>query len=176
MPSLISKEHLTEMLEDHNQRLAKCAEYKNEYVNQIRNPNFPEHISETFCAYVLKHIDGMDDISRECEGDLTSSRSPVIEVKTFSSDGPSSFGPDKRWNLIVFLDARNPSNWKVWKSDRCNREQLDTVRVNRNATFGDQARQGRRPRMTFDDIKNQLPEGTFTEIFSGNPLDFLRSI
>jgi hypothetical protein len=176
MCSLINVDDLIEMIENHNKLLGKYDEYKKKYGKQIRNLNYPEHISETFCAYVLKYKYDLDDISRECKGDLTSKMYPVIEIKTFSSCGPSSFGPFNEWDLLVFLDARNYREWSIWTSNKCTRNILNEVKVNKNETFGDQARNNRRPRLTFDELKKKLPENTFIKIFSGCPLEFLKQI
>jgi hypothetical protein len=83
----------------------------------------------------------------------------LIEVKAFSSNGPTTFGPTEKWDRIYFLDATRFQD-SLFKVYECRLKNTDTrwqqLQVNSRATFEDQARQGRRPRLTFSNIHKQL--------------------
>ena len=82
-----------------------------------RAPNFPSIISEHIAKFGLKKkgVDSNWDIQ---SGDL-STDTGLIEVKCFSSTGPSSFGPKEKWNKLVFVDATDFKlyNFKVYCID-----------------------------------------------------------
>jgi hypothetical protein len=105
-------------------------------------------------------------------GDLQC-RGLSIEVKAFSSTGPTTFGPTEKWDRIYFLDATqfNDSVFKVYECKLKNTSHIwQQLRVNKGETYGEHAKQGRRPRLCFSDICQQLGtncklifEGTFSE-------------
>lgn len=76
-------------------------------VKNIRQPNSPEVISEylTQKSYKLKFN---DDVSKKT-GDINCG-DKKIEVKCFTSKGPSSFGPKESWDELIFVDAINFKN------------------------------------------------------------------
>lgn len=142
---------------------------------KIRLPSIPEDISENIVKFILYKL-GDTTCSWDCKkGDLISSKEGKIECKCFTSDGPCSFTPSSDWNVIYFLDARNWLNdefvlyrvplsrtSKEWKS----------IKVNKKQTFEDQCTQGRRPRLTWVELHNQLSQfcdkkynGRFDDIF-----------
>ena len=100
-----------------------------------RMPNMPEDISENIVKFIIRNHVGVESYwarSLEVTGDLWSPVEKVQECKCFMSDGPSSFGPIKNWNVIYFLDARkwtddvftlyrceiNPED-EIWKNMKC---------------------------------------------------------
>jgi len=152
--SLVS-EMLDEHKIQHNNTRARNNRLKN---RQIRNPNFPSEVSENLVKFVLFHKSKMmpswdvKGVDLQC-GDIR------IEVKAFSSDGPTSFGPHKKWDRIYFLDATrfHESFFKVYECKLKNTSQTwQELKMNNNETFGEQAKQGRRPRLSFDDLQQQL--------------------
>ena len=83
-----------------------------------------------------------------------------IEVKGFSSDGPSSFGPKEKWDYLYFLDATNiiENKFIVYEINlSSNSETWKNIKINKNQSFDDQCKQGRRPRISFMEIKKQIP-------------------
>lgn len=140
-----------------------------------RLPAFPEHISENIAKFVLRR-NGDTTCTWACtRGDLESAIEGKQEIKAFSSDGPPSFTPSSEWDVIYFLDARD------WLKDqfvlyrvglkRTDKEFAD-IKVNKDQSFGDQAEEGRRPRITWKNLKPQIEthttvvyEGTFDGIF-----------
>jgi len=82
-----------------------------------------------------------------------------IEVKAFSSTGPTTFGPTEKWDRIYFLDATqfNDSVFKVYECKLKNTNHIwQQLKVNKGETYGEHAKQGRRPRLCFTDICQQL--------------------
>jgi hypothetical protein len=83
----------------------------------------------------------------------------MIEVKAFSSMGPTTFDPNKKWDLIYFVDATlfNEYRFKVYECKLKNTsEAWQQLKVNKDQTYGDQCKQGRRPRINFSDMLKQL--------------------
>lgn len=100
----------------------------NEYINflkdinkllsykKIRLPNYPSDISENIVKFVLlkkyKICGNWDTKS----GDLYL-LDKIIEIKGFSSEGPSSFGPTEKWDWLYFIDCKDTlnKNFKVYE-------------------------------------------------------------
>jgi hypothetical protein len=106
---------------------------------------------DNYCRVKLNYID--DDVHT-----VISVMRQINEIKFFSSSGPCSFGPTEKWDIIYFLDGLDYKqfNFKLYKTE----------------TFRDQASVGRRPRMSFDKIKDQLIEHCEL-IWQGNVKDLL---
>lgn len=136
-----------------------------------RLPGMPEDISENIIKFII-HFKLNDITSRwNCKkGDLYSEKEGCQECKCFTSDGPISFTPSSSWNVIYFLDARE------WLNDRfvlyrCNLQRTSDVwcniKVNKNQTFEDQAKQGRRPRLGWNTLIKEIEAHT-TKVFDGS--------
>jgi len=143
---------------------------------KVRLPSIPEDISENIVKEII-HNKLNDKTARwDCKmGDLQSQKEGKLECKCFTSNGPPSFTPSSNWDVIYFLDARN------WLTDhfilyRISLKRTSTewknIRVNKNQTFEEQAKQGRRPRITWDALYPQINpfcdkvfEGAFNDIF-----------
>jgi len=144
---------------------------------KIRLPSIPEDISENIIKFII-HKNGDLTSTWNCvSGDLFSHLEGKQECKCFTSDGPLSFTPSSEWDSIYFLDARNWLNesesmilYKV--SLKKSSEEWKNIKVNKNQTFDDQCKQGRRPRISWDSLYPQVSDyvekiysGTFEEIF-----------
>ena len=149
----------------------------------IRHQNIPEDITENIVKFVMQNYDN----DKTCKwaksigkkGDLYSEKYPEVsppEVKAFTSDGPSSFGPKKQFGVIYFLDMRNwiiDNLFVVWKVNVSNNSsEWKKIKMNKSQTNEDQCEEGRRPHISWDNIRNQLQdkcvkiyEGTFEDIF-----------
>jgi hypothetical protein len=146
-----------------------------EFGYKTRRDGLPEHISENIVKYILLNHCGRKS-TWECKGDLYSEAEGALECKSFTSDGPISFGPNQKWNSIFFLDARkwledelvlyevpNPNTDSVWT----------TMPVNKTQTKADQADENRRPRANWKLISAHLGDkckfvykGSFEGIFT----------
>lgn len=76
---------------------------------KTRMPNMPEHVSENIAKFIIRNHLGVESYwARHVDkpGDLWSPTENVQECKCFMSSGPSSFGPDKVWDVAYFLDLR----------------------------------------------------------------------
>lgn len=120
----------------------------------IRKPNFPEDISENIVKF---HLNYKTTWKSKTGGDLYSDRFGKIEIKCFSSDGPISFGPSERWNILYILDAREFQN-DIFTIHKINltSEGFKKVRVSKKQTFGEQILQKRRPRIPWKSLQNQI--------------------
>lgn len=148
----------------------------------IRNQNPPEDVTENIVKFIIRNYE--NDMSVKwakaigLTGDLYSDNyvhEYPIEVKSLTSDGPSSFGPKKKFGIIYFLDMREWLNniftlWKVNVSS--NSTEWKQIKMNKTQTHADQCDEGRRPHISWDNIHSQIGEkcvkvyeGTFENIF-----------
>lgn len=106
----------------------------------------------------------------------------LAESKAFTSDGPCSFGPDKKFARLYFLDMRmwrDPVNpvLRLWEVNLSHDSgQWKSLMMNKTQTLTDKADKGNRPHICFESIREQLErtapdrikriyEGTFEDIF-----------
>ena len=149
----------------------------------LRHQNPPEDITENIVKFLIHNYDNDPSCkwakSIGCKGDLYSDNYSIEsppEVKAFTSNGPLSFGPIKKFGIIYFLDMRNWLNdifilWKVNVTNESN--EWKQIRMNKTQTFEDQCKEGRRPHICWNYIYEQIPdkcmkiyEGTFDGIFT----------
>jgi hypothetical protein len=144
---------------------------------KVRLPCIPEDISENIIKFII-HNKLNDKTSRwDCKkGDLESKNEGKQECKCFTSDGPPSFTPSSDWDVIYFLDARNWLKDDIFILYKILLKRTSTewknIKVSKTQTFEDQAKQGRRPRITWEALYPQIEkhcikvyEGTFDNIF-----------
>lgn len=126
-------------------------------IKKIRQPNFPETISE----YIAKNFYGekyKKNIKFGPSGDLMC-ENKKIEIKAFTSNGPSSFGPGEKWDELIFVDAKNfeKKEFKIYMIKLSNdSEEWKNIKINSKETFSKQCTDGKRPRICFDKIKQTL--------------------
>ena len=144
---------------------------------KIRCINFMSEISENIVKYAIyKKYKIMPNWNTK-SGDLEL-LSIKIEVKGFSSDGPSSFGPEENWDFIYFIDCKDyiNKNFIIYEIKLSNRSYIfRNIKINKNETFGQIADSNQRGKLRgcFDKIfKNQLANYCKI-IFNGNINDLL---
>jgi hypothetical protein len=142
----------------------------------IRQSNFPSEISENIVKFAYSKRYGKMPTWDTDKGDLSvrcDNLSKRLEVKgslDLFGGGPSSFGPTEQWDSLFFVDAKRtldkwftvyeicvPSDSDDWKN----------IKVNSNQTYVDQCLQGKRPRIMFQKIVDQLSEQDCSIIFDG---------
>ena len=171
-----TKEFLIEQYNLHKSYVLERLSGMNKFTIKIRLPSIPEDISENIIKFIIQNKNNDITSSWNCGvGYLYSHIEGVQECKCFTSDGPLSFTPSSLWNVIYFLDARDWLNnhFKLYKLNISNASEVwKNIKVNKNETFDDQAKQGRHPRLNWNDIQKQLNsyitliyEGTFEDIF-----------
>lgn len=143
----------------------------------IRLPGFPEDISENIIKYIIQNKLGDRTSTWGCKtGDLYSQVEGKQECKCFSSEGPSSFTPTSDWDVIYFLDARKWLDDDMFTLYRIplkrTSEEWKSIKVSKTQTFEDQVKQGRRPRINWNQLYPQIYmhcekvyEGYFNDIF-----------
>jgi hypothetical protein len=145
----------------------------------IRNANPPEDITENMVKFIIRNKKGDKSCMwAKCfnkNGDLYSDVEKIQEVKALTSDGPCSFGPTKKFDVIYFLDMREWLSDKIilWCINLTNEsKEWKGLKMNATQTHEDQSNQGRRPHIGFDKLYEQLKdystkvyEGTFENIF-----------
>ena len=126
-------------------------------------PNFPGHISENIVKFIIRKT-GDKTVIWNCTGDLFSDMVSKIQVKCFSSDGASTFGPKTVWNDIYFLDTRD-----LFKEDRmiCYKVSLTShsdewrnIKISNKQTFGEFCDKGKRPHITWKLLYPQISHKT----------------
>jgi hypothetical protein len=148
----------------------------------IRNQNPPEDITENIAKIIIRNYEK----DKTCKwaksigltGDLFSEKYDInypIEIKSFTSNGPCSFGPKKKFGIIYFLDMREYLYDKIilWKVNvNSDSTEWNNLSMNKKQTFEEQCKEKRRPHIGWDKIYSQLSnfvekvyEGTFEEIF-----------
>jgi hypothetical protein len=150
----------------------------------IRHQNPPEDITENIAKFVIQNYDGDSSCkwakSVGLNGDLCSDKYPIDappEVKSFSSCGPLTFGPDKKFSVVYFVDIRNlfeHDNLVVWKANLTSESpEWKGIKMTKDQTFDDQCKQGRRPHLGWSVLYPQISEncvkiydGTFEGIFT----------
>jgi hypothetical protein len=134
-----------------------------------RRPIFPEDISENLARLILLK-QGLDtDISRDTDtGDLVGKRLKRIEVKTCTSSGPMSFGPNEPWDSLVIqqLDI-NTHIIKLYLIKLSNMSPLiRKIKISKVETFSQCCKSGRRPHITMDTFLKQIPKNKVKMVFS----------
>lgn len=146
----------------------------------LRSTNPPEYITENIVKFIIRNKKGDKTCvwanSVNKTGDLYSDVEHVQEVKAFTSDAPCTFGPTKKFSVIYFLDMRDWLNDKLilWCVNLNNTsKEWKGLKISKSQTYEDQCNQGRRPRIGFNKMYEQLKdhctkvyEGTFTNIFT----------
>ena len=117
-----------------------------------RGVNLPEAISENsfclafpYCVRVVKLKKG------KCSYDCINTRNgSKIQIKASSVGSDlTSFGPKSEWNELFFLDfSFGDGSFKIYKILP---DWIYKHKVNRNQTFEQQQKQGRRPRFSITD-------------------------
>jgi hypothetical protein len=144
---------------------------------KIRRPNFPSEISENIVRLFIEKSKQETYVWDKKGGDLFYDKLK-IEVKAFSSSGPTSFGPSENWDLLYFVDCmdyRN-KNFKIYVVNCSNKSDVfRNIKLNKVETFGEIADKNQRGKLRggFETIfKKQL--GNKCElIFSGNLQEFI---
>jgi len=125
---------------------------------KIRSPNFPSEISENIVKFAIRKRYNICPCWDTDSGDL-SLFDNKLEVKAYSSDGPSSFGPSEDWNILYFIDCRNYTrkHFKIYEIKLSNLNPIfNSVMVNKKQTFKNQCDEGRRPRLCFSKLRDYL--------------------
>ena len=147
-----------------------------EFGYKTRRDGLREHISENIVKFILLNHLGIK-ATWECKvGDLFSNEEGITECKSFTSDGPTSFGPKQKWDVIYFLDARKwlEDEFVLYRVPYSNTHPIWTnMPVSKSQTKADQADENRRPRANWKILSDYLGEnckvvysGSFEGIFT----------
>ena len=137
---------------------------------KCRRINFPSEISENIVKFILHH-----KYNKKCTwdnkyGDLIFDDKYKIEVKSFTSDGPISFGPQENWDIIYFLDSKkyNQNIYILYELKLKNTDlRWKNLKVSNSQNFYEQCQEKRRPRISFDKILLQFQE-EINVVFNGS--------
>ena len=140
------------------------------------------NLSETFTENLVKWHMRKEDPSVVCcrqtkspGGDLRSSIRGRIECKSFTSEGPMSFGPKESFDFLVFLDLIDLflcNRVRIWylplsnTSERWRSICMSSKNSDTPKTFGELATNGLRPHIRFNQLKPQV-EDIIEKVFEG---------
>jgi hypothetical protein len=120
---------------------------------KIRHNNFPSHISENIAKFAIFNKYKIMPCWDTDKGDIVINKLSLfkqIEIKGFMSDGPSSFGPSEKWDLLYFVDARDTLNFnfKVYEIKLSNKNEIfRNIKINKNETYGEIADNNQRGKL-----------------------------
>ena len=129
---------------------------------KIRKTNFPSHISENIVKFAFYKTYKVMPTWDTDKGDLLLPQySKRIECKGSInlSNGPPTFGPKEEWDYIYFVDGVETLDlkYKVYEIKlKNNSKKWKNMMVNKTETYHDHCIQGRRPRLTFDQISKNI--------------------
>lgn len=158
-----------------------CSKY---VLEGSRRPNFPESLSENIACLILTHKfnkkfyrvkDVEKNKSKVKSGDVTDGNIRV-EIKCLTSKGPSSFGPTEKWDQIMFIDLKKYENYylNIYLINLSNTDETwGNIHISKTETFRDQCESGKRPRISFDKIKEQI--GDYIELIYSGSIDELEN-
>jgi len=142
-----------------------------------RLPNFPEIISEVIDKYAYFKKYGSLPVYPG-KGDLIVKRLreiETIEVKCFQvANTPSSFGPTEVWDRLMFVDASKLVDqgivvvYEVLLSNDDDDIKNIVLNQKKNTCFGDQCKNGRRPRISFNDMCKKIPPQYVKQVYNGH--------
>ncbi len=92
------------------------------------------------------------------------------EVKSFTSDGPCQFGPDKKFGVLYFLDLRQWINDHIvlWRVNLTHDSpEFRNIKMNKTQTLSEQCDEGRRPHIAWEKMYPQIQEHC-VKIYDGN--------
>jgi hypothetical protein len=154
--------NIIELLNIHIEYVNKIIAFKKKTGINTRLPNFPECISENIVREYINHKEKRICICSQSGGDLEiidKISNIKVEVKCFTSSGPTSFGPTEKWNELYFIDATKFMNneFKIYKINLSNNsDKFKSIKINSTETFEDQCKNGKRPRLGFKLLCDQL--------------------
>ena len=170
---MLSLNDINQLLDIHIEYINKLKDFKKKTNCALRFPNFPECISENIIKEYINIIEKRNCSSSTTCGDLEVIEGKniiKIEVKCFTSIGPTSFGPCESWDEIYFLDAFNFINkqFKIYKLKLSNdSKKFKSVKINSDKTYEQVCNEGKRPRISFKLLKEQL-NNDFQMIYEGS--------
>ena len=175
-------ERLNECIDTYNHNIIFEASMNEHFENRrIRISNFPSHISENIAKFAYHRRHGVMPTWDTTVGDLQVINDENIiqlEVKgsiDLSNGGPSSYGPTESWDLLYFVDGADTLNYnyKVYEVRLSNTDdRWRNIRVSETQTYQEQVNQGRRPRITFTRLIEQLDDNDWELIFDGHINEF----
>lgn len=140
---------------------------------QIRNPNFPSEISENIVRLILDTKYDMRTTWNVKSGDLACG-DLKLEVKAFTSKGPTSFGPTESWDRLYILDCTkyDVDKFICYEIPLSNTsKEWQNLEISKKNTFKDQSDAKKRPRITFEELQKHIK--SIKEIFNGSLDDLL---
>lgn len=150
-----------QIVDRYNENYSFCEGLNNLLAKKkIRNANFPSEASENIAKFAIhKYTSILGCWDTKC-GDLVVLNKRV-EIKGFMSNGPSSFGPCESWDLLCFVDAVShlDKHFTVYLVSLTNTDVVwSSIKMNKTETYASQCAQKRRPRISFAEIKKQIPQ------------------
>ena len=182
---LIQDNYTYEILKERYIYYRQSYQFETELKNKgikIRHQNPPEDLTENIVKFIVRRFDNDPECvwckSLGLPGDLYSPKYDnlrQIEIKSFTSNGPMQFGPNKKFGVLYFLDIRGIAENRIilWKAGLTDESPaFQNIKVNKTQTLQEQQNSQRRPHISWDKVYEQIREhceiifeGTFEDIF-----------
>lgn len=153
-------EDIDELLNIHIDYINRLKIFGEKTKCKMRQPNFPECISENIIKEYINIIEKRNCVNSMSSGDLQVDNIK-IEVKCFTSTGPTSFGPTEKWDELYFLDASHfmHKKIKIYKLQVTNdSDKFGMLNISSKKTYKEMCEEGKRPRICFKELKKQLSD------------------
>lgn len=132
--------------------------------NSHRGINMPDAISEPMACYCLNYEWNRGNEAGDATDTVTGKKIEFKATSRFEGD-LSSFGPDCKFDDLVFLRFKIDENLLYIYDLKVNSEELGKYPANSKETIEDQKRQGRRPHVSLQELfvkaKNLKPDLIF---------------
>jgi len=156
-----TKEVLVSRFEMYKRKYIETAEIIKTTGLPIRHENTPEDITENIAKFIIQKFDPTCKWAKSIgiKGDLYSEAQHLPEVKAFTSNGPCSFGPNKKFGVLYFLDLRGWLNDVIilWKVNLTNDSpEWRNMKMNKTQTNQEQCEEKRRPHIAWEKIHEQI--------------------
>ena len=139
---------------------------------KIRMSNLPSDISENIAKFAYNYHYGEMPNWDTVSGDLELN-GHVLEVKgslDLFAPGPCSFGPTEGWDRIYFVDAKYTFDleYTVYEIRLSNTDDdWKNILINQDTTYQERCNEGKRPRINFSSLIEQIDGYHYDVIFSG---------
>lgn len=168
-----TKPMLIELIEHFNDHYQFILNFNKSLKNKkMRLTNYPSEITENIVKFAIIKKYKITPTWDTKSGDLML-YNKHLEVKGSANleNGPPTFGPNEKWFRIYFVDAIDMlnKNFKVYEIKLTHDSDIwKNMKINTSSNYKQICNTGKRPRIKFKNIIEQIPTEYISIIFNGN--------
>ena len=140
------------------------------FINKkIRKDSFPSEVFENIAKFALKRLN-IISYWKIKTSDLTINTLEIV-VKGFIFNRPCIFKHNEKWDNIIFVDFRAIINnhVKVFLINLNNTSKIwKNIKIKENETYNYQCINKKKPTISFDNLKCQIPNKYIYKIYEGS--------